>query len=231
VARLGLVSTSRNFAFTHRAVADFVARRQGDLALTREVSTELANALREGRLDLSLLYERTLDSATFDERLIQVERYVLAVHPSHAMADRKPFAFPDLAGVPIVWLARQGGTDQDRLMQQFQAAGIEPLISHLARTKDEQIDLTFVSGGLCLTPAATMLSCAPGSFVFRPVLSLPLEVTLRLVWRRSLEEGSAAGLLECFHRAIDEHQAAIAGDTFAWTHLHGEQVAAVAGFA
>lgn len=85
-ARLGLVQTARKYAFIQTALTTFKKNDEGSATFEWGPSSRLAQALRQGNLDITFLYEHRLDSARFGERLIHAERYVLAVHPSHHLA-------------------------------------------------------------------------------------------------------------------------------------------------
>jgi DNA-binding transcriptional LysR family regulator len=225
VARLGLVQTSRKFAFVQDAVAAFSSQNpNGVISLKRGASHDLAGALRDGRLDLTFLYEWRVNSHGFRERTIHKERYVLAVHPRHRLAVAEPAELADFADEPLVWLARRENTHgHDALMRQCRLHGIEPAIGHHAASYEEQFDLVLVTGGTCLTPALTMLSMPPGALVFRPLPSFEAEINLSLAWSEELG-GSASALLDALQAAIDQHQANIEAGRTDWARLMGHPV-------
>ena len=224
--RLGLMPGVRKYAFAQQVVSRHEADgADRDVAFMRAASVELAGALREGRLDLALLYERHLGSAEFGERLIHRERYVLAAHPAHRLARPAPLELADLSGERLVWLSRHDTEgDQDRLLQSCRLHGLEPSIAHTARSHEEQLDLTVISAGACLTPASTILAQVPGQLVFRPIPHFRMELPFSLAWHRNGASPPATDLLARFHEAIDTHQAALGRGEVGWARLHGHEL-------
>lgn len=221
--RVGLVQAARKYPFIHEAIAAFSATHdRSDLAFHRGASTELVEALREERLDLTFAYERRIRAPRSMERLIHRERYVLAAHAAHPLAQSAPLTLGELAGQPLVWLARQSEQgDHDILMQQCRLHGLEPVISQLSRTHEEQLDLAAVSGGICLTPASTMLTVPAGPLLYRPIVDFAMELDFTLGWLRDIPSPTVGALLTALHAAIDHHQAAITDGTAGWSRLLG----------
>ena len=228
--RFGLVHSARKYPFVHEAIARFsTTRNPAELAYQRALSPELVEALREDRLDITLAFERRIRSPRLAERLIHKERYVLAAHPAHPLAQNAPLHLADLAGQSLIWLARQSEQgDSDLLMQQCRLHGLDPLIGQLSTTPEEQLDLAAVSGGICLTPASTMLSTHPGQMAFRPFADFIMELDFTLGWARDVQNPAVAAMLEELQSAIDRHQAAITDGSAVWSRLMGHQVARIA---
>lgn len=224
--RLGLVQTSTKYGFVRDAIAGSSDNRpQHGLDYSRASSAALAVALREGRIDLTLLYERHPGATGLRERLIHKERYVAAMHPAHRLGGSGALELARLSGEPLVWLSRRDNPDHhDGLLQQCRLHGLEPRIGHSATSHDEQIELAIVSAGLCLTPASTMLSVPPGRLLFRPLSRFAMELHLSLAWNTDTETMPGAGLLNGFQTAIDRHQAAIHEGTLSWARLDGHKM-------
>ncbi len=223
---VGLVQSARKYALVHEAIAAFSASRNpSELAYQRASSSELVDALRDERLDITFAYERRIRSPKLAERLIHRERYVLAAHPSHPLARPEPIGLTQLSGQSLVWLARQSEQgDHDILMQQCRLHGLDPQIGQLSRSHEEQLDLASVSGGICLTPASTMLTTHPGQMVFRPITDFAMELDFTLGWLREVESPAVEAMLEHLHTAIDRHQAAIINGSADWSRLLGYAV-------
>jgi len=220
---IGLVQTARKYAFVHEAIAAFSALRSpSELAYQRASSAELVEALREESLDITFAYERRIRSPRLAERLIHRERYVLAAHPAHPLALARPITLGELAGQSLIWLARQSEQgDHDILMQQCRLHGLDPVIGQLSRSHEEQLDLAAVSGGICLTPASTILTTHPGQIVFRPIADFAMELDFTLGWVREFSSPPVTIMLEALHAAIDRHQQEIARGTAEWSQLLG----------
>jgi DNA-binding transcriptional LysR family regulator len=226
--RLGIVRTASKYPFAHRALSAFKASRpSATVELTRAASPELVESLHHGQLDLALLYERQLDTRAFAQRIIHLERYVLAIHPRHPLATRPSLHLGDLAGEPLVWLSRRNNADNhDALLQHCRLHGLEPVIAYEADSHDEQMELVTISAGLSLTSASTQLTTPPEQLVFRAISGFQLELQLSLAWQKGLVEQPAAGLLADMVAAIDEHQSEIAAGKAAWSRMpNGEIVA------
>jgi DNA-binding transcriptional LysR family regulator len=225
VPRLGVVVTSRKFPFMHSAMARYSrAHPAAPITFMRDLSPDLANALRERRLDISLLYDWRVGTAGISERLIHYERYVLAMHPQHALAGTtEPVRLADLGAEPLVWLARgELNNRNDPLMRQCQLRGLDPAVGHLARTHDEQIDITIVSGGACITPASLLLDIHRDFLAVRPIADADMEISLSLAWLPGLAGRPADFLLQTLHEMLDAHQAQVLSGNAAWAGLHGQ---------
>lgn len=221
--RIGLVQSARKYDLVHEAISAFSqSRNASELAYHRASSSALVEALREDRLDISFAYERRIRSPRLAERLIHRERYVLAAHPSHPLACNEAIELAQLAGQPLVWLARQSEQgDSDILMQQCRLHGLDPLIGQLSRSHEEQVDLTSVSGSICLTPASTILTTRPGQMVFRPFSDFAMELDFTLGWVKDAQNLAVEVMLDALHAAIDRHQAAVMDGSAPWGHLLG----------
>jgi DNA-binding transcriptional LysR family regulator len=225
--RLGVVRTASKYAFANRALDAFKgARPSATVELTCTSSRALIGSMRRGHLDLALLFQQQPDLATFNERIIHAERYILAIHPRHPLAaGRTPIRMRDLSGEPLVWMSRVNNLDNhDLLLQQCRVHGLEPVIGYEANSQDEQLELLSISGGICLTPASTRLSTPPDKLVFRVIADFHMELQLRLAWRKDLGKSPAAELLAELMAAIDAHQAEIAAGTEAWSKMPDGQI-------
>lgn len=225
--RFGVIVTARKFPFIQDAMRAYKkVHPEAPVTFTRDLSPDLANALRERRLDMSLLYEWRIGTPGIHERLIHQERYVLAMHPQNPLAQTtEPVKLTDLADIPLVWLARGELTHRnDVLMRQCQLRGLDPVVSHIARTHDEQIDLTVVSGGACLTPASLILDAYRDFLAIRPLADADMEISLSLAWAADLRGEPAQALLSALHGAIDSHQAQVTSGKAEWAFLRGQQL-------
>lgn len=224
-ARLGLVQTARKYAFIQTALAAFRAQDAGSATFEWGPSSRLAQTLREGSLDITFLYEHHLDTTRFGERLIHAERYVLGIHPTHPLAGVGAVDLAQISGQPLVWLSRRDNADNhDALLQRCRLLGLEPVIGQLADSQEEQIDLTITTGGICLTPASTMLSTPRDQLVFRSIRGFPMELELSLGWNAELNSSAAVSLLAQLHEAIDRHQAEIRSGRPEWCDSEGQML-------
>jgi DNA-binding transcriptional LysR family regulator len=222
--RMGLAPTvARKYSFLASALASFAARRQDSgIAFRRGPSSELVEGLKEGAVDLALLYEQRPDSSRIADRLVHRESYVLAIHPDHPLAVSGPADLIELAGQPLIWLARSDIADSVNPMSlQLRRHGLEPAIAQVVDSPDVQLDFTMASGGLCLTPASTMLALPPGKLHFRALPRFDATMDLTLAWARESAGEQLLVLVNLLQDAIDDHQTAIAGGSEAWMSLDG----------
>ncbi|MBX3529075.1 MAG: LysR family transcriptional regulator [Rhizobiaceae bacterium] len=227
VPRFGVIVTARKLPFLHETMRTYKETQPGaPVTFMRDLSPDLANALRERRLDISLLYEWRLGMPGTQERLIHYEQYVLAAHPDNRLArSREPIRLAELAEDPLVWLARGEMSDRsDPLMRQCLMRGLDPVVSHIARTHDEQIDVTIVSGGACITPASLLLDIHRDFLAVRPLADVDMEISLSLAWTTEMLGAPAQALLAILHDAIDRHQDQILSGAAPWAVLHSQPV-------
>lgn len=224
--RLGLVQTARKYGFLQQSVGRFnQTHPQAGVALTRAYSRDLVSALRDGQLDASLLYERRIASDRIGERLIHSERYILAAHPTHRLAQPGAASLNELTGVPLVCMMRQDKADNHNpLIEQCRRHGLEPVVGQWANSPEELIDLVMVSGGVCITPASTILATPPGQLIFRALPDFGMELDVALGWVKAPASTVAEAFLIHLHGSVDDHQAVIAKGTAGWIALDGVQL-------
>lgn len=225
--RFGLAPTvARKYAFLSTALGTFAKLQPSTTVAFRPgTSAELADSLREGTLDLALLYEQRADARRTVDRLVHREAYVLAIHPAHPLAVPGPADISDLIGQPLVWLARQDFADRlNPMTLQLRRHGLEPTIAQAVDTPEEQIDITIASAGLCLTPASTRITVPAGKLHFRALPRLDARMDLTIAWRPDSESGEASALIAAFHAEIDRHQSAVTKSDEDWAVLDGQRL-------
>ena len=216
--RLGLVQTARRYGFVREALSTFNAEHpEAGIAFTRGLSRDLATGIREGQLDATLIYELHIGSARLAERLIHKERYVLAAHPEHRLARKMAGAgaasLADLSGEPLVFMLRQDNADNHN-----------PLLHQL---RQHGLELVVVSGGICITPASSMLLIPQGELVFRAITDFAMELELAAGWATPPSSPVLGAFLAALHQAIDRHQQAIRAMGESWMVLDGVSLYAV----
>lgn len=221
--RLGLVQTARKYGFIREALASFGTEHpEAGVAFTRGGSRQLSTAIREGHLDCTLLYELHLGSARLADRLVHKERYVLAAHPSHRLAGTGAVSLNDLAGEPLVCVLRDDmANEHNPILAHLRQHGLEPVVGQWAGSADEMMDLVMVSGGLCITPASTILSTPRGQICFRSLPDFAMELDLRIGWTNPPVTATLAAFMAHVETAIDCHQEEIASGAALWTTLDG----------
>ena len=147
-------------------------------------------------------------------------------HPLAATTD--PIRLSDLADEPLIWLSRgELSVENDWLMRQCRLRGLDPIVSHIARTHDEQVDLVIVSGGAFITPASLVMDIHRDFLAVRPLSEDDLEISLSMAWATEPGGAPARALLDLLHGAIDRYQADIAEGLFAAAILNGHPLISV----
>jgi DNA-binding transcriptional LysR family regulator len=161
--RLGVLST---YPMSHLADAVRFAHRSGDAERLQIVSgneRELLQRLSRGQLELALTIVPPGSSRFASESLFS-ERYALAIHAGHPLADKSTIAAEDLADNTMI--VRRHCEVLSETSRHFTERGVRPFFAFRG-TNDEQI-LALVQSGLGLTvmPASYTLKG-----VVRPLLA------------------------------------------------------------
>jgi DNA-binding transcriptional LysR family regulator len=220
--RVGLAQgTSRKFRFVQQALSTFgAARPSTEIAFSISLSINLAKGLRTDEFDIALLYDLASSGGGVESRRVHRENYVLAVHPSHRLAQPGSISVSELAGERLVWLSRPDVAESETMLgREFRAHGLEPLIGHLTHDTGKQLDLVAAGSGICLTPVSTVLITPPGQLVFRAFTDFDASLELRLAWRTQPRSQASLELLQCLHDAVDKHQQRIAMGNARWAML------------
>jgi DNA-binding transcriptional LysR family regulator len=207
--RIGLAPTiARKYAFVQEALAAASrAEPHGNIGILSGRSAKLVDGLREGSVDVALIYEQRPDSSLIAQRLIHRESYVLAVHPSDPLARRGPAELGELVGRALIWLSRRDNANGvNPMLLQLRRHGLDPVVGHLVDDPDEQLDLAVAGAGPCITPASTMLTLPDGKLFFRPLPRLDAYIDLTAAWRRDLDSELGCQVVAGLNAAIDRHQ-------------------------
>jgi molybdate transport repressor ModE-like protein len=212
--RLGWFSTA-GAILVPRAIARFRRRHpQIELLLEEADPDECAHRLREGELDLAVVYEFKLDAPLPAElRLTPLveDRLSIALPPDHRLADRRRIAMSELAGETWIQGVRHGST-LATLPAACREAGFEP---HIAFQTDDPMawqGLVAAGVGIAVIPHLTLptarrdiavreldapslvrkvsVAMPPGRY--RPPAAEAMVVALREVAVALMDEASAA---------------------------------------
>jgi molybdate transport repressor ModE-like protein len=158
VLRLGWFSTA-GAILVPRAIARFRNRHPGvELMLEEADPDQCAQALREGELDLAVVYEFRLDPPLPDELQLTPlleDRLHIALPPSHRLAQRKRIRMTELANDAWIQGVRHG-TTLSTLPAACREAGFEP---HIAFQTDNPMawqGLVAAGIGVAVIPQLTL---------------------------------------------------------------------------
>lgn len=151
------------------ALADFRASHPGVEVRVRHGggSADMADAVRDGRLDLAVVSLPDRRPHGLERRLLASEPIALAVAPDHPLARRRQVALAELRDEPFVDLPPGWGTRMT-VDRAFAAAGIERTIAY--EVNDTTAVAEFVAHGLAvsLMPPPHAVAAA-GEIVFVPL--------------------------------------------------------------
>jgi DNA-binding transcriptional LysR family regulator len=148
-----------------------------DLELVEGTPAQAANRLAQRRIDVALC---ELDGPLADcqSSVIWREPYGIGIAASHGLATRDRCRVADLAGLAFVY--RSQCDQQEVARRTFAEHGLRPRI--LLHTPSEERAAVLVAKGLaaCFLPE----SLVTPEMAFVPLLELPLERRIGLIWQR-----------------------------------------------
>jgi DNA-binding transcriptional LysR family regulator len=163
-----------------------------EVSLEERQSTELAIALREGRIDVAFVRPplKTAEGLTF--RLLQEEEMVAAVPSGHALAKRKRIDLRELQNEAFILYPRAVRPGlADAVVMACQKAGFTPRVEQYAPQLAATINLVAASLGVSVVPRS-MQGLQRGALAYIPLRGRPVRAQLSLAHRT--EESAPAVL-------------------------------------
>lgn len=163
-----------------------------EVSLEERQSTELATALREGRLDCAFLRPplKTAGGITFE--LLETEEMVAALPSSHRLAKRKRIDLRDLAGEPFILYPRSVRPGlADDVIAACERAGFTPRVEQFAPQLSATLNLVTASLGISIVPRS-MQGMHPGALAYICLRGRPVQARLGIAYR--VGESAAAVL-------------------------------------
>ena len=149
-------------------------------------SMQQINALKEGTLDVGIVYDAHVDDRDglgLERARIGVGETMLAVHQSHWLADRASVTMAELADEPVLGPTRQTAPGYyDRLMAACIESGSAPRIVQECTTNSILLSLVGVGMGIGFVTASGPLSPVHNIRLV-PIVDLGLKFQVLLVWR------------------------------------------------
>lgn len=174
-----------------------------ELSLTALQSQEQIEKVRQGALDLGLVYTRT-DADRLGFISVQHQDFVLVLPRDHGLAGRPTLRLADLADEDFIFQIRGArGAIHDRLIAACSRAGLVPRIRHYIVDEDTQLQMVAAGMGISLTLEGAAVRRWRRQLVFRPVLDLGVAVDLDLIWNPALVSGDARRVIEAIRPAGD----------------------------
>lgn len=143
-------------------------------------------ALKEGALDVGIVYDAHLDERdddVLDRARVGVGETMLAMHATHRLADRPWVTMAELADEPVLGPTRRTAPGYyDRLMAACAASGSAPRIVQECTTNSILLSLVAVGMGVGFVTASGPLS-PMHDIRLVPIRDLGLSFDVLMVWR------------------------------------------------
>jgi DNA-binding transcriptional LysR family regulator len=155
------------------------------LSLLEMDSSQQADALREGRIDLGVLSSPPLDAARWlQSELVYEERLVAAIPETHRLAGKQRLALRDLATDAFILRPRSvDPASYDDILARCRAAQFSPAVAQEAAGWHTIIGLVSAGVGVAFVPESLAQLRRPG-VVYLPVRDLTVSVSLTVVWKQ-----------------------------------------------
>lgn len=163
-----------------------------EVSLEERQSTELAIALREGRIDAAFVRPPLKTSEGLTLQLLQEEEMVAAVPNSHALARRKSIELRELEGEAFILYPRAVRPGlADEVVSACERAGFIPRVEQYAPQLAATLNLVAASLGVSVVPRS-MQGLQPSALAYIALRGRPVRAQLSLAHRT--EETSPAVL-------------------------------------
>jgi LysR family transcriptional regulator, benzoate and cis,cis-muconate-responsive activator of ben and cat genes len=155
-----------------------------ELALYEMLAPEIAEALRQRRIDVGFSRPPLLAEAGFAQRVLMQEPYVAALPQQHRFAGRKEILLADLSDDDFVlYPSRPEPTVTGLIQAACMAAGFTPRIAQEVLHLQTAIGLVGVGAGVSLVPQAVARSQTGRGVAYVPLGSPAVMAPLAVVWR------------------------------------------------
>jgi DNA-binding transcriptional LysR family regulator len=184
--RIGFLSSAIQTDFP-KVITAFRKAHPGILLDIKEMQSLDQNiALRAGEIDAGLSHHCYADHEELESRTFFVDKYFLAVHEDHPLAQKGFVEWSDLDNEPYIMFSREHyPSAYDRALASFREHGIMPRIVQDAKTHHTKLSLIAAGMGIGFVPER-MRSITPDCVRLLPV-DLHGETahsSLKLIWRK-----------------------------------------------
>ena len=174
-------------------------------------------AVLDGRLDLALIpsISASQPEAPLAAKVIDRQRLGIAVPAGDALARKRRVQPQDLAGLPLVWMARTIDPGlYDTILAALTAAGVQP--RSLQESSTPEASLSIVAAGLGVsvkTEGEVAQARAAGEqVVWKPLAGFEFELLTVAAWHPRRVTAALRSLLEVLDRHVSEEPVASAGE-------------------
>lgn len=194
--RVGFLNSGIQTDFP-KAVTAFRKAHPGILLDIREMQSADQNAaLRANELDAGLSHHCYADHEDLDAQTFLVDKYYLAVHEEHPLAQKGSVEWADLDKQPYIMFSREHYPEAyDRAIALFHQRKVMPRIVQEAKTHQMKLSLIAAGMGIGFVPDRMRAICPDC------VRMIPADLegetshsSLKIVWRK----GDSSPALKCF---------------------------------
>lgn len=181
--RVGFRETAGRVRAVSHSLSQFRNRYPAvELHLQQLSSPAQCDALRRGELDAGFIYLSPAHDRGLERLVVASDRFYLALHQSHPMAEQRRIRLRDLVDEPFIWLARSKlAYYAETLMRTCVEGGLVPRVIQEADSEATILNLVAVGMGVSFVVSASGESPQPG-VVLKPVMELKQPLTLALAW-------------------------------------------------
>ena len=188
-----------------------------DVATRYLPAHEQVTAVLDGRLDLALVpsLPPSRSAAPLVEKVIDRQPLGVAVPAGHALARKRRLEPRDLAGLPLVWMARASDPSvYDAVLAALTAAGVRP--RSLLESSTPESSLSIVAAGLAVsvkTEREVARARAAGEqVVWKPLMGFEVELATVAAWHPRHVTAALRSLLEVLDQHVVHHTTALVTD-------------------
>ena len=154
------------------------------------------DAIREGRLDIGMLFFPPEDDAELSCQCLYKDNLVLVTSEHSPLAKHPPKKLADLNNADFIWFERAATPSyHDKLIHSFQRVGFTPHVVQEGADNATMMCLVAAGMGCTILPEMTMAG-APQGVVSHRIPDLTLELPLMLVWRKNSSNPALLPLVE-----------------------------------
>lgn len=176
-----------------------------EVTVSSQYSPELAEALRQGRLDLAFMRRET-PATDLVFRTVAREQIVAVLRADHPLAQAAAISPKDLASETFIMVSKTAPTLRLVIEDYLRRAAPEVRPSHDVDNLAVAMSLVASTNGVALLPAYTQ-GFLPASLVSRPILGAAPTIDLVIGYH----EANTAPLLRLFLSRMDDLIARVAG--------------------
>jgi DNA-binding transcriptional LysR family regulator len=157
-------------------------------------------ALRSGEIDVSVAYG--LSSNEFQSRELTPESLVVVLPSDHPSASQASIEIKELSQDSLILPLRSiAATIRDAVLAECSRAGFRPKLQQEIATIQTALGLVAMGLGVSVLPASIRYLSREG-VVILPIRNSPIEVPLRLLWKRGYVSPVVQNLLETIEAPV-----------------------------